>query len=118
MEKTPNIAELEKDLLAEAAEDHRGLWVFLWPLSEEFGVEDPEERRKIAQEMVSGLLKDGLIRAGFPTPDGTGFEPWDLSADEAIARVASEWDALGREPDIGDVAWFEITDEGRKQLLA
>ena len=110
------IAELKEELLREAAEDHRGLWVLPWSLREELGIEDPEERRLITLRMVSGLLEAGLVRAGFPTPDGLGFEPWAETVDEAMARIAHEWDALGREPDIGEIAWFDITEKGREQL--
>lgn len=110
-----DIAGLEKSLLREAAEDHRGLWIFPWSLREEFGIEDHEERRRITLRMVSDLLGAGLLRAGFPK-GRLDFEPWTLSADEAVKRIEREWDALGREPDIGEIVWFDITEKGREHL--
>jgi hypothetical protein len=43
---------------------------------------------------------------GHPAADGRHFVPWILPAEAAIGRIAVEWSALGREPDIGEIAWF------------
>jgi hypothetical protein len=29
-----------------------------------------------------------------------------LPPDQAVSRIEKEWSALGREPNIGEVAWF------------
>lgn len=110
-------AELKEELLREAVEDHRGLWILPWELREVLGIEDPEERRRMTLRMVSDLLGAGLIRAGFPR-DRLGFEPWTLTAEEAVARIDREWRALGREPDIGEIVWFDITEKGREHVGA
>jgi len=34
------------------------------------------------------------------------FAVWQLSIDETIARIEREWLALGREPNLGEIAWF------------
>jgi hypothetical protein len=57
----------------------------------------------------------GLVQAGFPTPDGRGFEPWSLGPNAGIDRINSEWNALGREPKIGEVVWFNTTQKGEKE---
>jgi hypothetical protein len=46
------------------------------------------------------------MQAGHPTPDGRHFVAWDLSPDQAVDQIEREWLALGREPGIGEVAWF------------
>jgi hypothetical protein len=66
--------------------------------------------------VISNLLKAELVRAGFPTGDGVDFEPWQLTAEQALERVEREWDALGRELDIGEIFWFEIAEKGRERL--
>jgi hypothetical protein len=46
------------------------------------------------------------MQVGHPTPDGRQFVAWGLPPDQAVSRIEREWAALGREPDIGEVAWF------------
>lgn len=33
--------------------------------------------------------------------------PWGLSTDEAVTRVSKDWVALGRRPNLGDIAWLQ-----------
>ena len=57
-------------------------------------------------QLVADLLESGQVLAGFPAADGRGFQSWELSPMQTIERINSEWDKLGREPNIGDVVWF------------
>ena len=49
--------------------------------------------------------------------DGRHFVSWDLSLDQALSRIEKERSALGREPNIGEVAWFTSAQESPNQLL-
>ncbi len=88
----------------------------MWSLGEEVGSADPQERREMTMKAISDLLKANFVQAGFIIADGVGFEPWQLTAKEALERVEREWDALGRELDIGEIVWFEITEKSRERL--
>lgn len=113
--ETLDIARLERELLEECAEDHLGLWSMIWPLREEFGIEDEGERREITLRMLTDLLRAGLMRAGFP--DGRErFDAWNLSATESLKRIEREWDDLDREPNIAEIAWFDVTEKGKAHL--
>jgi hypothetical protein len=46
------------------------------------------------------------MQIGQPAPDGRHFLPWGLPPEQAVRRLENEGAALGREPDIGDLAWF------------
>ena len=100
-----------KELLLECYDDHVGLWAIIWVFREELQVADLGERRRMTMEIVRYMLGTGLVQAGFPTSDSTGFNPWDTSPTETIARIESEWDKLGHEPNIGDIVWFTAKDE-------
>jgi hypothetical protein len=56
--------------------------------------------------LVRGLLHERGVQAGHPAPDGRHFVPWELPPDQAVRRIETEWSALGREPNIGEVARF------------
>ncbi|MBI5623803.1 MAG: hypothetical protein HY924_08500 [Elusimicrobia bacterium] len=105
--KTPDLAPLKKSFRRECAEDHVGLWSIVRSLRITFGENLARQLvRDATMEIVTNLLQSRTIKPGFPASNGRDFEPWNLSPDEAIARIQSEWDELGREPTIGEIVWF------------
>jgi hypothetical protein len=120
--------QLKRNVLAECKDDYVGLWSILWqlryvlnggtyPLQEDDRA-DPADVRSLTLKLVREFLESGLVQAGSPTSDGRGFQPWLLSPSEAIARIDSEWEALGREPNIGDIVWFTTTEKGDQEVEA
>ena len=98
-------ADVLESLLDECRVDHVGLWEVVDAARFELGASTPAETQASAIELVRGLLDRGM-HVGFPAPDGKGFVPWTVSADAAVRRIEQEWSALGREPNIGELAWF------------
>jgi hypothetical protein len=108
--------QLKSELFEECKDDHVGLWSIIWQVRHAINDgtfpgpgsdrSDPKEVRRLSLQMARELLESGHVQAGFPTPDGRGFVPWQLSSAEVLARIEREWDSLGREPNIGDVVWF------------
>jgi hypothetical protein len=94
------------ELLAELADDHVGLWVVVRRVHEFLGVDRSAEVKTFTLGLLGFLLKEGLIVAGFPAPNGKDFDPWKSSPEETIKRVSDEWDKLGRDPKGGEIAWF------------
>jgi hypothetical protein len=101
---------IESIIRQECSEDDVGLWSILWNVRHFFPDLPAEEHRKLTLGIVRAILLDGRIRAGFPSPGQRSFIPWDLTTEEVIARISSEWDELGREPNIGDIVWFTAMD--------
>jgi hypothetical protein len=93
-------------LLDECAVDHVGLWELVRAAQIDLGAENLDETRQLTLELVHQLLKHPQILVGHPAPDGRSFLPWSVTPDEACDRIGREWSALGRCPDIGEVAWF------------
>ena len=91
-------------ILAECREDHVGLWTIIWHLRR-MGVQESQETRRLTMSLSRDLLSAGML-AGTPTPDGRGFVPWSASASSILSRIEEAWDALGHEPNIGDIVWF------------
>jgi hypothetical protein len=99
----------------EGREDHVGLWQIIRAVREDLGIIDAEEVRRATLGMVEELLREGRMRPGRPTLDWRGFEPWRLSPGEALHRIDREWHALGREPSLWEVVWFDTPNESDEQ---
>lgn len=101
------IASIKKDLFLACEEDWVALWKITWEIRNASGRNFNQEKlREITLEIVAELLASGKIEAGWPTAAG-GWEPWNLSPAAVIARIEAEWDALGKDPNIGsEIVWF------------
>jgi hypothetical protein len=101
---TPN--EVLETLVEECHRDHVGLWEIVQAVRFDLGADGRAETRAMTLHLVRGLLGERGMQVGHPTPDGRHFVAWDLAPAEAVRRIEQAWSALGREPNIGEVAWF------------
>ena len=111
MPREANIVRARDLLLREAAGDHLGLWKAMWLVRDELGPSEADDKEPVIG-VLSGLLEDGLLVAGFPKCR-LDFEPWEVEPAEAVARIRREWDELGRDPSIAEIAWFDVTEKVR-----
>ncbi len=93
-------------LTEECRVDHVGLWEIVNAVQLDLGATDPVEIRALTMQLVRSLLQDRGIVVGHPAPDGRHFVAWNVVPEAAVRRIEEEWSALGREPDIGEIAWF------------
>jgi hypothetical protein len=91
------------ELLREATEDHVGLWAVIRLLRD--ATDGPETMEQILAVLEELLVRKQLV-VGFPTADGRSFKAWATPPRDSIERIRREWLSLGRDPDIGEVAWF------------
>ncbi|MBW3542359.1 MAG: hypothetical protein KY476_18995 [Planctomycetes bacterium] len=102
-------AELKAQIEAEGEHDHIGLWEIVRCVRGQLPWEDSQTVKDTTLEIVEDLLSTGRWQAGFPAADGRGFSAWNVALQEAIDRISREWTALGREPNIGEIAWFNLS---------
>src|SRR5437773_990161 len=107
-----NPDDLVHSLVEECREDHVGLWRIINAARLDLGCETPTEIRATTLRLIRNLLEDQGMQVGHPTSDGRDFVPWNLPRDQALSRIEKEWSALGRDPNIGDVAWFTSAESG------
>jgi hypothetical protein len=98
--------EIAKSYVDEAEIDYVGLWQICIRVRVEFSSSDPREQREIVMQIIRRMLASGL-KAVTLHSSGPGCTPWkEQGEDEVIKRISSEWDALGHDPSVADIVWF------------
>jgi hypothetical protein len=100
-----------ESLAGECQVDHVGLWEIVDAVRFDLGSTNAPETRAMALRLIRSLLSERGMQVGHPAVDGRHFVSWDLSPEQAVSRIENEWSALGREPNIGEVAWFTSAEE-------
>lgn len=104
-----NLRKLEEEFLVEAGQDYVGLWQLVGAVRRKLQVSEPSEVRRLTLLLVRDLLASGLQAVAL-TSDG-GCVPWlKNDVQSVINRIEREWSALGREPNIGEIVWFNLPD--------
>jgi hypothetical protein len=106
-----------ESLVEECHEDHVGLWRIVNAVRFDLGSSNPSEIRAATIRLVRSLLHERGMQVGHPAPDGRHFLSWGLSPDQALNRIEQEWSALGRDPNIGEVAWFTSPSEAPAESM-
>lgn len=104
------LESLKRNILSECEEDHVGLWSVIRDVEDFVPVKDETAIRNHVLNLLRELLVAGEIHAGFPTPDGGGFQPLQIAPDEVLARIEAEW-PVDRRPTIGEGLWFTAKDK-------
>lgn len=112
-----NLEKVKRDFLVECTDDYVGLWSVIRRIKHALKEESSENIRAISVALIRGFLEPGLIKAGMPRITGE-FEEWQFGPEEIVQRIESEWDKLGREPNIGDIVWFTSTKAGDDYVSA
>lgn len=92
--------------LREMNDDYVGLWQIVHVLREEWGVVSPADLRKQTMLIVRQLLSHPEVKAGLLST-AHGFLPWNSNLEESMLRISRDWDALGRDPTLSEVAYFD-----------
>jgi hypothetical protein len=108
------ISAIVDDYVREAVSDYVGLWQICIRVRNDFKIEDKDQIRHITLNIIEEMLDRGLEAVNLASA-GSGRLPWaDQDHHSVINRISSEWRALGREPSVGDIVWFDNTDTGTR----
>ncbi|MEO8714433.1 MAG: hypothetical protein ABI369_05420, partial [Acetobacteraceae bacterium] len=92
--------------LEDSKVDYVGLWQICGWVDGIFEPRDPDSRKHLVLAAVQALLLSGLQPVDLAQV-GAGCMPWaDQTPGRVIKRISEEWDALGRDPNPGDIVWF------------
>jgi hypothetical protein len=103
------VKEVVNNLRVECHEDYVGLWTVPWHFQNVYNIADEPLRREQSFKVIECLLALPDIGVGQFRPNEEVFEFWDIPTSDALKRISDEWDALGHEPNLGDIAWFTST---------
>ena len=106
---SPREALFLERLRLELPVDWLGLWVVVLIARSALGPIGDRELRQSVLKGIGQLLDLDEIELGFPTRDGR-FVPWTNAPEDALARIEGEWEALGRDPNIGEIVWLNKLD--------
>ena len=107
---------LRDEILRKCVDDEEGLWSVIFSVRKHLNLQRPDtsEVRNRTTEILRELLEAGLIQPIQYRSDSGVYEPWNLPVSDIIARISAEWDALGREPNPGDIVDFVATEKGER----
>jgi hypothetical protein len=105
-----DLEPLKTALLTECALDFEGLWSVAWRVEHSFPELDSERKREATLQVIRDLLVTRQIIVGTFASSGGAFLVWSGSVDEIVSRIDEAWRLLGRDPDIGEIAWITTSD--------
>jgi len=101
------ITEIVNGYVEETNVDYVGLWQIIIRVRHEFGIVEQMKLKKIVLQIIRELLAAGLeaitLRAAAPVR--LGWENQDIES--VLDRISREWEALGRDPNPGEIVWFD-----------
>jgi hypothetical protein len=104
---SPEFEQMMKDFVAEASSDWIGLWEIVKVLTENDMTRSPDEVKRLTLAFVSEMLRRGFVAGDPPTHEGV--RHWDSQDHQyVLRRIDEEWTALGKPPNIVDIAWFDL----------
>jgi hypothetical protein len=106
---------VDREVLACVADDYMGLWEVARVVGRRMARAAFPEIKAEAMKVLTRLYSAGYIEAGNLTEEGA-FLPWALAPSQALNKIQGEWDRLGRLPDIGEIAWLNLTPSGEERL--
>lgn len=94
----------------EAKGDTIGLYQIISRMKKDFHAQKETEIRDLTLEFVREMLANGF-EAIDPPYLRNGYHRWEnQDPDYVINRIKTEWQALGRIPNIPDIVWFGRTE--------
>ncbi len=91
-----------------AVHDPIGLYEIIGTVEKNYKPKDAQILQELTLEFVNQMLAEGFV-VGNLERSKAGYLAWsDQSLPYVISRIMNEWQALGRKPNIGDIAYFNL----------
>lgn len=103
------MSDVKRVLIEQAQTDTVGLWTVLWDIEQTVPTVTADEAMRATLAVIREALAEGSTLVGevVDQDENTAtFVPWQLSVEQAIARIEQTWSSLGRKPGPAEIAWF------------
>ncbi len=105
-----SLHNLVEELLRRGLDDWVDATEVAWVARSVGGATSEAEVRDLSLRVLRELLGRDLMDVGMVTE--TGFTAWKIPVDQALQQIESEWLALPKGPDLGDICWLNLTKKG------
>ncbi len=103
------LKDIKRAIVEEARSDVVGLWAILWEVRQRMPSINTQQAQAATLAVVAEALEEQAVVAGDfvdKHQEAAVFVPWSLATQAAISRIRNDWDALGRDPNLGDIVCF------------
>jgi hypothetical protein len=76
------------------------------------GAQSADEIRDLSLRLIREVVQQGLMEIGDLPDQSRRLALWPMTPQECLDRVEREWNALGRNPSLGEICWLQNTDKG------
>jgi len=97
------VRSVVRDVERELMDDYVGLWVIPWRLRRLLPRADGDTVRNLSEKVLHELLSGGACLGEL---DGNTGEFSSRNSADPVAEVMEGWRLLGRDPNIGELAWL------------
>jgi len=107
------ISEIAQGYVEETNVDYVGLWQIIIRVRHELEIVERVAVKKAVLMIIRELLAAGLeaVTLRPRAPVRVGWE--NQSVEYVLDRISREWDVLGRDPNPGEIVWFDQKRELR-----
>ncbi len=107
MSEAEDLASVLDDVHAECLDDYVGLWSIVRQVKAAIPGSTSAEVMSATMQLLKELMSKQGVAAGNFAPDQS-FHAWEIPAAQVLENVRCAWQFLGRDPDIGEIAWFTV----------
>jgi len=94
---------ITEQIIAECRDDYVGLWSIVRRIRNA-GMSENVKAIETTLALLTELLTQRRIIVGqFVDHE---FREWKMNPEEVVVKIQREWTELGRDPNIGEIAWF------------
>ena len=110
-------SDLQASILLEGLRDYQSMWELAKHIRRKLGPSaDADRVRRTVLQALRPLVEGGYAEFGqlARVDQFSELTPWSLRGKSAIDELERKWIQLGRDPEIGELAWLQLTSAGEE----